>query len=281
MARKGYCKVTFLVEDTVHCPGLFAEHGLAVLVEWEGNLVLFDTGQTDLLLRNAEAMSIELKGVSKVVLSHAHYDHTGGLLPLLKRARKATVFAHPMVFDKKYISDEDGIPREIGIPYSRVEVERACAALRFSVLPTEIVPGVFVTGEIARRTTFEEPESDFLAQIGFDERPDRLFDDQALVVDAPWGLFVLLGCAHAGVINTLRHVREMFPRRRIAWLAGGMHLLRSSEERLRLTVDTLKKSGVRRIFAGHCTGSKPCFALSNEFGERFSLLSTGTVLEAG
>ena len=77
-------KMSFLVEDTVHCSGLLAEHGLAVLIEWEQNQLLFDTGQTDLLLSNAEKLSIDLSRVSKVAISHAHYDHTGGLLPFLR-----------------------------------------------------------------------------------------------------------------------------------------------------------------------------------------------------
>ena len=278
MARNRPWEVTVLVEDTVHCPELCAEHGLAVLVEWEDNLILYDTGQSDLLLQNAERMSLDLRGISQVVLSHGHYDHTGGLVPLLRRARKAAVVAHPNIFDRKFVKEKDGISREIGIPFSRSEVEKACAGLHLQVLPREIVPGIYATGEIGRETDFEGPESDFFIGFGPDERQDSLLDDQALVVDTRSGLVVLVGCAHAGIINTLRHVRQMFPRRRIAILAGGMHLASTPSERILRTVEGMKEFEVKRIVAGHCTGWKPICSLAAAFGDRFSRLTVGTVL---
>jgi 7,8-dihydropterin-6-yl-methyl-4-(beta-D-ribofuranosyl)aminobenzene 5'-phosphate synthase len=272
------CKVTFLVEDTVHCAGLLAEHGLAVLIEWERSHILFDTGQTDLLLSNAKKMSIDLSRVSKVAISHGHYDHTGGLLPFLRHAPEATIFAHPDTLHPKFVREDDGTFREVGIPFARKEIEELCSGLRLETSPQEIVPGVILSGEIPRKSSFEEEQPDFFMAKGGDKEPDAVLDDQALIVDVPSGLVVLLGCAHAGVINTLHHVRQMFPRRRISVLAGGMHLASAPSERVLRTVEGMKEFDIQRIIGGHCTGRKPICSLSGAFDERFSRLSVGTVI---
>lgn len=271
-------KMSFLVEDTVHCSGLLAEHGLAILIEWEQNQVLFDTGQTDLLLSNANKMSIDLSRVSNVALSHGHYDHTGGLLAFLRHAPHATVFAHPDSFHRKFVREGNGTFREVGIPFSRSKIEESGSRMRLETSPQEIVPGVILSGEIPRKSPFEEAEPDFFVGKGSDKEPDAVRDDQALILDAPPGLVVLLGCAHAGVINTLCHVRQLFPRRRICVLAGGMHLSSAPSERVLRTVEGMKEFDIQRIVAGHCTGWKPICSLSAAFGDRFSRLSVGSVI---
>lgn len=272
-------KMSFLVEDTVHHAGLGAEHGLAVLVEWENDLVLFDTGQTDLLVSNARKMSVDLSRVSNVALSHGHYDHTGGLPAFLRQAPKATVFAHPLIFNQKFAREHDGTFREIGAPFSRNEVEELSSRLCLKKSAQEIVPGVFLSGEIPRKSPFEEDQLDLFVVMGGDKERDAMLDDQALILDAPSGLVVVLGCAHAGVINTLSHVRQMFPERQIAVLAGGMHLAGAPSERVLRTIEGVREFDIPRIAAGHCTGWKPICSLSAAFGERFSRLSVGTVIE--
>ena len=272
-------KMSFLVEDTVHCAGLVAEHGLAVLVEWEKDLVLFDTGQTDRLVSNAKKLAIDLSRVSNVALSHGHYDHTGGLPAFLRQAPEATVFAHPLIFNEKFARELVGTFREVGAPFSRNEVETLSARLCLKKSAQEIVPGVFLSGEIPRKSPFEEDQLDFFVVIGGDRERDAMLDDQALILDAPSGLVVLLGCAHAGVINTLHHVRQMFPKRPIAVLAGGMHLADAPSERVLRTIEGVREFDIPRIVAGHCTGWKPICSLSATFGERFSRLSVGTVIK--
>ncbi len=273
--------VSFLVEDSVHRTELFAEHGLSAFVEREGKGVLFDTGQSDLLFRNAKIMGIELGGVMKIALSHGHYDHTGGLLEVLRHAPKAPVCAHPALFGPKFYREKDGAWRKIGIPFSQKEVEESCFSLSLETSPQEIAPGIFLTGEIPRKADFEEPASRFFAAENDEKKPDLLLDDQALIADTPTGLVVILGCAHAGVVNTLHHVARLFPRRQIALVAGGMHLLDSAAERIRQTVEALRELGVRRVVAGHCTGWKACCVLSRVFADSFWPLEAGMVLKQG
>ena len=272
------CKVTCLVEDTVHCGGFLAEHGLAVLIEWEGHNVLFDTWQTELLLSNAKKMSIDLSRVSHVALSHGHYDHTGGLLAFLGQASEVKVFAHPGIFHRKFSREDSGVEREIGIPYSRSEIQESCLRMHLETGPQEIAPGVYLSGEIPRRFSFEEEQPDFLVEAANGKEPDVVPDDQALIVDRKCGLVVLFGCAHAGVINTLYHVRQLFPKRRISLLAGGMHLTGTPSERRLRTVEAMREFDIRRIAAGHCTGWRAICALSGEFGDRVSPLTVGTVI---
>ncbi len=274
-------RLTCLVEDTVNRPQLLAEHGLSILLEAEGEAILFDTGQSDLVVRNAEKMGVELSGVSKVALSHGHYDHTGGLLEVLRLAPEAMVFGHPAIFHKKYVREKDGSWRPTGIPFSRSELEQSCNGLHLDTIFQEISPGVFLSGEIPRETNFEEEEPSFFRDAGEGMKPDSMPDDQALIVDTSQGLVVIVGCAHAGVANTLRHVRERFPDRSISTLVGGMHLSNAPTERLFRTTEALKEANVRRICAGHCTGWKATCLLSEEFGHRFTPLSVATVLEQG
>ncbi len=273
--------VSFLVEDSVHRTGLFAEHGLSVFIKRGGNSVLFDTGQSDLLFHNAKIMGIELGGVMKVALSHGHYDHTGGLLEVLRHAPEAAVCAHPALFGRKFYREKDGAWRKTGIPFSQKEVEESCCSLRLESSPQEIAPGIFLTGEIPREADLEEPASHFFAAEDDEKKPDPLLDDQALVADTPAGLVVILGCAHGGVVNTLHHVRRLFPRRQIALVAGGTHLFDAPAERIRQTVDALRKLGVGRVVAGHCTGWKACCLLSEALADSFLPLEVGMVLKEG
>jgi 7,8-dihydropterin-6-yl-methyl-4-(beta-D-ribofuranosyl)aminobenzene 5'-phosphate synthase len=272
------CKVTFLVEDTVHCGGFLAEHGLAVLIEWERDRVLFDTGQTDLLLSNAKKMSIDLSRVSHVAISHGHYDHTGGLLAFLGQASEAKVFAHPDIFHRKFVREDSGVEREIGIPYTRSEIQESCSRMRLETGPQEIAPGIYLSGEIPRKFSFEEEQPNFLVEVAGVQEPDAVLDDQALIVDRSSGLVVLFGCAHAGVINTLYHVRQLFPKRQISLVAGGMHLTGAPSERRLRTAEAMREFCIRRIAAGHCTGWRAICSLSAEFGDRVRPLTVGTVI---
>jgi 7,8-dihydropterin-6-yl-methyl-4-(beta-D-ribofuranosyl)aminobenzene 5'-phosphate synthase len=274
-------RLTCLIEDTVNRPQLLAEHGLSILVEAEGEAILFDTGQSDLIVRNAEKMGVDLSGVSKVALSHGHYDHTGGLLEVLRLAPEAMVFGHPAILGKKYAREKDGSCRRTGIPFSRSEVEQWCNGLQLDTVFRDISQGVFLSGEIPRETDFEEEEPSFFKDAGDGKQPDSMPDDQALIVDTSQGLVVIVGCAHAGVANTLRHVRERFPDRSISTLVGGMHLSNAPRQRLLRTVEALKEANVCHICAGHCTGWTTNCWLFKEFGNRFTPLSVNTVLEQG
>jgi 7,8-dihydropterin-6-yl-methyl-4-(beta-D-ribofuranosyl)aminobenzene 5'-phosphate synthase len=246
-------KIVVLVENSVLNRELYAEHGLSFYVETDRGKILFDTGQSDLLIRNARTLGIDLRRIDKIVLSHGHYDHTGGLLPLLKTFKKRIqVIAHPDAFKKIHFGCGGGISRDIGIPFEESEL-RQYAELVEDDKPREVILGIVTTGEIERRTDFEDAGEGFFVDPNC-TKPDIIRDDQALILDSEKGLIVLFGCGHSGLINTLIKVRELFPNKEIRVVMGGFHLGGASEERLERTCEALPQFGVKEIYPGHCTG---------------------------
>ena len=272
-------KITTLVENSVARPGVRGEHGLAVLIETDEVSVLFDSGATDLLLSNAKVVGADLANVDAIVLTHGHYDHTGGLAAALSTMDAPVVYAHPDAFLRRYVRLKDSV-REIGIPHSQETIEKSSGKLSLSSKPQEVVPGVMLTGEVPRITAFEDTGGAFFLDEECSE-PDPVNDDQAIVIDAPEGLVVIVGCAHSGIVNTLLRVQRLFPDVPVRAIVGGMHLINASEERMAETVTMLRSLDPKQLAAGHCTGWKACCRLAERFRGVFDLLSTGYTLSFG
>ena len=260
-------RITVLAENTAGRRDLLAEHGLAWWIEADGYRVLFDTGQGMVLEHNARALGFELEEARAVVLSHGHYDHTGGLGGALACFRNAAVFAHPLAFTPKYACG-GGSARSVGSPFHDLaELELAVAAVQPTRTPVAICPGVWATGEIPRANDFEDTGGAFF----LDEHcstPDPLLDDQAVYLESPQGIVVLLGCAHAGLVNTLDYVASLTGRDRIHAVLGGMHLVSASYERIARTETALQHYDVQVIGPAHCTGRKATTQLWQEFPGR-------------
>jgi 7,8-dihydropterin-6-yl-methyl-4-(beta-D-ribofuranosyl)aminobenzene 5'-phosphate synthase len=272
-------RVTVVVENAVHAPGLLAEHGLAYWIEHQGRCVLLDSGQGGTLINNAHKLGIPIERIEALILSHGHYDHTGGAAQVLQGKRPATVYAHPMAFDRKFIRKNDGGARDIGMPDASADAIRDSRnRLILTERPTTVFDGLMATGPVPRQTDFEDTGGAFF----LDEActiPDPLDDDQSVFFDTAEGTVVLLGCAHSGVINTLRYVRHLTGGRPIRALIGGMHLIGASPERIQRTIDELRQMGVGRIAPAHCTGMPATVALWNAFPGRCQSASAGTIFE--
>jgi 7,8-dihydropterin-6-yl-methyl-4-(beta-D-ribofuranosyl)aminobenzene 5'-phosphate synthase len=269
-----------LVENTAQGRGILAEHGLSLLVESGEGIVLFDTGQGMVLDSNAAAMEIGLERVERIVLSHGHFDHTGGLRQVLDRIGPREVLAHPEALVPKY-SVHEGNVREIGMPESRQILEQKGASFCLNEAPAEVVPGITATGRIPRVTDFEQVSSRFRTGPEDNLIQDMLWDDQALIVETGEGPVVVLGCAHAGLINTLLYAAELVGSKRFAGVIGGTHLVDAEPVRLQRTVDALRPFDIGRIAPCHCTGFRGQVTLWEAFGERFILNAAGERLEFG
>ena len=272
-------KITVLVENTAVAAGLLAEHGLACWFEVGSRSLLFDTGQGMALRHNAQRMHIALQSAEAVVLSHGHYDHSGGLSEILTTNSQTRLYAHPDCLDAKYICPDSTDARDVGMPDdSRRIIEQFPRRWCQTVQPTEVVAPVVVTGPIPRTTDFEDTGGPFF-QDGDRRHADRLVDDQALYFLAEMGVVVLLGCAHAGVINTLRYVQQLAGGHPIHTVLGGMHLVQASQTRLERTIQELRKLGVQRLGPAHCTGSKAVAALYQAFPGQCYDFHVGTQLQ--
>jgi len=268
--------VTVLVENTAQGIGLMAEHGLAYHVDAGAQSLLFDTGQSGLLARNALKLGLDLATIDALVLSHGHYDHTGGLREVWELAPNAPLYAHPAALAPRFARNQDGTTRPVGPDALTLQAIRARAhGIIGTASATEVLRGIYVTGEIPRTTGYEDVGGPFvLDEEGL--RPDPIIDDQALFFDTHDGIVVLLGCAHAGVINTLNHIRRLTGNRPIDMVLGGMHLLVASPERMDRTIDALRSLGVRRLGPAHCTGAAAAARLWHEFPDACNGCSVGS-----
>jgi 7,8-dihydropterin-6-yl-methyl-4-(beta-D-ribofuranosyl)aminobenzene 5'-phosphate synthase len=270
-------KVTCVVDDTVcdHSP-FWGEHGLAFLIETNSGRILFDTGQSGtVLLHNLNLLDVEPKAINALAISHAHYDHTGGLLTLLDQVAGIPLYAHPDFFRERF-SRREGSLKSVGLPLEREVLEQRLE-LRLSAEPMEILPGVWTTGEITDRAEPEGRSANHLVRGAEGWEPDPYRDDMALVLETDEGLVVICGCCHAGLLNTLAHVRRAFGAN-ITAVAGGTHLLHADEAHLRRVIEVLKELGVPRLYLNHCTGLRAYVTLTQVFGEKVAPCPAGTML---
>jgi len=269
--------ITTLVEDTASVAGLSSEHGLSFRIAYGNQRLLFDTGQTDLLVENAKFLGVNLAKTEAIVLSHGHYDHTGGLAAVLDIAPRATVYIHPEALESKF-GRKCSETKAIGLSDSIREIIRIQAEngkVVWTEGPTEVMPGLFATGQIPRNTDFEDVGGAFFVDENC-EKADILPDDQAMFFDTPKGLVVLLGCSHAGVVNTLDYIVKLTGKESIYSIIGGLHLLSSSQEQIERTISVFRKYDVQRIGLAHCTGENATRHISNALQGRCFICSTGS-----
>ncbi|MBN2204948.1 MAG: tRNA (N6-threonylcarbamoyladenosine(37)-N6)-methyltransferase TrmO [Thermoleophilia bacterium] len=271
-------QVTVLIDDHRGETGLEAEHGLALWLETAGGAVLFDTGAGPKAAANARRLGVSIDRAETVVLSHGHYDHTGGLATVLDEARFAQVVAHPAVGLPRWSRQPDGQVVAIGMPRGASRALAACAARTTWITDhQEIVPGMHVTGPIPRRRDDEGPAEPFFldrgATIG-----DPLPDDQASWIETREGPVIVVGCAHSGLLATLDRVAELRGDEQVRAVVGGMHLLNAGPERLERTVAELERRCVGIVAPGHCTGMQASALLAERFGRRCLPLSAGCQL---
>ena len=273
-------RITVLCENSVGpISGTLGEHGFSALIEpVQGEPLLFDTGQGLTLLQNARRMNRDLSKVHNVVISHGHYDHTGGLLPLLTECGPKQIHAHPGIFTPRFRIKDTGECFPIGMPHSRNQLEAAGAEFTISKEFREIASGVFLTGEVPRATAFETGDQGLYCDCTGQDL-DATPDDQSLILESERGLVVILGCCHAGLINTLEHIACMCGRRDIYAVVGGTHLGFCGQEHLEKTISALKSWGVQKVAASHCTGFAASAYLSRKMPKEFQVALVGYTLE--
>jgi len=246
-------KITALSEVKA-MDGFLAEHGLSFLLEADGQQVLFDTGASDIFLKNAEKMGIDLQAVPTVVLSHGHWDHGDGL-PFMQDKK---LVCHPGCFVRRYRRQGS---ENLGLALSREDLEKRYS-LQSSRTPFQLTEHLLFLGEIPRKNDFEARETPYILEGG---EEDFILDDSGLVYLGEKGLVIVSGCAHAGICNMIDHAVELTGIHRVEAVIGGFHLKKMDATTLS-TIDYLRERKVNRILPSHCTKDPALEAFHRTFG---------------
>jgi 7,8-dihydropterin-6-yl-methyl-4-(beta-D-ribofuranosyl)aminobenzene 5'-phosphate synthase len=257
-------KISVLTENHAGSATM-AEHGLSYLIESDGKRILFDTGQSELYLRNAGIMKINMENIDTVILSHGHFDHGTGL-EYLERGR---LICHPGCFVKRFRGKDRSY---IGLRKTKEEL-----SLKFTIVtssePYKISEKIFFLGEIPRLTDFESINTSFVFE---DNTPDFVSDDSAVAFSLPEGLFVVTGCGHSGIVNTLEYSKRVTGVNTIIGIMGGYHL-KETDLQLDETIKYLKTNNIRHIIPSHCTELPALSSFYTNF--RIRQIKTGDILE--
>lgn len=270
-----------LVDDHTLDPAVFqAEHGVACAIETPSGRALFDTGQSgDVLVHNAAQFGFDLHQMDALALSHAHYDHTGGLQAFLKYSRPGLpLYAHPDLFCERF-AITDGQTRSIGLRMAQTDLGQR-TTLHLSAEPEKLLCCVWTTGEITTRTEFEGRSPHHYIQANIRWLHDPYLDDMALVVETQPGLVEVCGCCHAGLLNTLARVRGVF-NKDVAAIVGRAHLANVDVETLEYTITILRASSMREVpslYLNHYTGERALATLARAIGKKVNPCPAGTVL---
>lgn len=278
-------KITILCENRAGLTeGIIGEHGFCALVEKNGEKLILDTGQGLSLIHNAHTLGIRLDNLSKIVLSHGHYDHTGGLEKLPVQENRVDIIAHPDLFNPKYSLKKGSHGDKykfIGMKQTREALEsRLNARFVFLTRFTPLTDQIFYSGEIPRITDFEALDSRLLVKHPEGYRTDHMQDDASLLIETLSGPVILTGCAHAGIVNVMEHFSHHTGHKTFYAVIGGTHLgFLNSLDQLEKTMDAFDRFQVQRLALSHCTGNEAAAACYHRFKERFAFANAGWTME--
>jgi 7,8-dihydropterin-6-yl-methyl-4-(beta-D-ribofuranosyl)aminobenzene 5'-phosphate synthase len=247
------------------------------LIEADGHKILLDTGPSFSAAYNAITLGIDLSRIDRIVFSHGHLDHTGGLLHILKMVKgKVEAIAHPDIWALKYVRHPERREEYIGTPFPRESAEKLGASFNLTREPVWISENIVTSGEIPMITQYERIDSTLYVKERHGFKPDPLWDDQALFIKSEKGLTIVLGCAHRGMINTIRHAQKLTGLEPVYAVLGGTHLVSASPERMDLTVAELSSLDIQRLGVSHCTGLPASATLARTFRDAFFFNNAGT-----
>ena len=239
-------RLVTIIENLVYQQGLYAEHGLSIYIETENSKIVFDTGQSGLFLQNALKMDLNIEDVDALILSHGHYDHTGGLYPFLEKNKKARIYAKKDVFKPKYRSHN----RFIGTIF---QSELLQDRLQFVDEITEIAENIFIMPNIELYNKIDTHFNGLNLKMGEEYFPDEFEDELFLAIRQKEQINIITACSHRGITNICRTATEHF-KLPAGLILGGFHMKDCNQEQYIDITRHLRQLQPKSIGVCHCTG---------------------------
>lgn len=258
-------KIRCLIENN-ETPFFICEHGLSLLIEYEGKRILFDTGMTNSFLNNAKKLNIDLKNIDYLVLSHAHYDHTGGVIDFIKENNyKNNIYVGNNFKANKY-SLEEGNYIYKGIPFKIEELSNINYVNELLK-----IDNIYFLNNFKELNNFEKINDKFYV-LDKDYKKDLFTDELVLAFDTPTGLILIVGCSHVGICNIISQVKDRL-NKPIRGVIGGFHLSTYNDEYALKIINKLKEFNLEFISPIHCSGHEKLF--KQEFKNKCKMLYSG------
>ena len=274
-------KITTLIEDN---PGinlnLYNEHGLSFYIEADGTKLLFDTGKSGKFIENAKELDVDLNNLKYVILSHGHYDHSGGFKKLVSKFKTSyKLIVGKNFFNEKYKIIEKGTYKYIGNSFSEEFVNKNNILIKYIQEDIfHITENIMIFSNFKRNNDFEEINKEFKVKKNENYILDNFLDEIVLGIKTDKGFIVILGCSHIGIVNILNTIIERTGIS-IYGVIGGTHLIGADDLRLNNTIDFLKEKHIQLLGISHCTGEKAAKKIKHKFRDKFLCNNTGNIIK--
>lgn len=274
-------KITTLIENNPDTNGkLLFEHGLSLFIETDGKKILFDTGQSGDFIENAKKLGKDLSNLDFCIISHGHYDHSGGLKKLIREiSTKPQIIVGEEFFSQKYKLDDQKEYKFIGNSFQEEFLLQSHISVK--KIQEEMVylgENIIIFHHFSKQVLYEELNKTFFIQDNQAYLIDDFADEISMGIITKKGLVVIVGCSHIGIINILKTIsqRVSIP---IYAVIGGTHLVHAKEERMIHTIDAFKRMHIERIAVSHCTGERGIQFMKQEIPQQFIYNNTGNIIE--
>lgn len=276
-------KITTLIENNADDNGiLFNEHGLSFYIEIDEVKILFDTGKSGDFIKNASLLKIDLNKLDYIMISHGHYDHSGGFIKLVDNVENAfKIIIGEGFFNKKYKLLEENTYKYLGNSFDEQYINQKNIPIKYIKEHVFYInENIMIFSNFEKSNDFEMLNKKFYLKKDGNYILDHFSDEIVLGIKTKKGLVVILGCSHIGVVNILETIikRTGMP---IYGIIGGTHLIEADEQRLKNTIKFFKEKDIQVLGLSHCTGECAIEEIKQQFGERFLYNNTGNVIEFG
>lgn len=274
-------RITTLIENNPDDKKeLCYEHGLSLLIEADGKRILFDTGQSGDFIKNAIVLNQSLEDLDFAIISHGHYDHSGGFQKFIEEVGKTPqLVVGEEFFRPKYKTISENEYKYNGVSFGEDYISKKGIPLKKVTEDIEYLSEhIIVFHHFKQSNDFEKRNSKFFFKENSTYLPDEFDDEISIGILTKKGLVVIVGCSHVGVVNILTTISERVSSPIYA-VIGGTHLVEGDAERIQKTIDSLKNMNIQLVAVSHCTGEEGIRSISHEFKEKFLYNNTGKVIE--